>query len=280
MKSLKNIMEAKRTISQYISELTSLLNSKKTDIYPGYHTSFCNTLIDMLNDYGVGSNKDIMFKSPNKFSGFDLIGLTTSVDNDPCVYVDCKDGQKPFVLSISSLIKAGALRLRGRVTVDSLCLILCITNGYIEAALTTKPNVKQNPVADKVSTVTVDKKTFQDIIYKFERDAYSQVETELIDIVNSYGKDDSRCKYVYLGNSEEYTWNHHIDKIYVHRNKPNEIHFNVYWQGDSTDGDEVMTFMELCNKSEQRVKFGREYFRLERNEVLDAINRLKNILLK
>lgn len=128
--------------------------------------------------------------------------------------------------------------------------------------------------------IVINKKTFDTLRNEFKKGHYGIVDRQLFNIIKEYGKKGYNQIGIHLGKSKEYTWNHYISDIYIHDNKPNEIHLNVYWQGDSTDGDEVLTFMDYCSIEEQELKFGREYFRLYRDEILDVINRLENIILK
>lgn len=140
--------------------------------------------------------------------------------------------------------------------------------------------IVKKEMTDGVVKAKIDKNTFTKIRADFNSQKYRLVENTLISIIKAYGERGYNRTGIHLGKSEEYRWDHNISDIYIHDNKPNEIHFNVYWQGDSTDGDEVLSFNDYCASKEQQLKFGREYFWIYRDEIIDVINRLEKIILK
>ena len=73
----------------------------------------------------------------------------------------------------------------------------------------------------------------------------------LTEIIKKYGGKNG----LYIDNTKCY-WNHWLNGMEL--NKKNEILLNVYWQGDSTDGDICVKLSEVLNRG--RVIIGAEHF--------------------
>ena len=283
MKTFNNIFENKISPTACVDGLIDLLNSTKICVYPGYNSMFLDKIKNMLETFGTGKNKYIKFIQPKEFDTYAILGFIRATDGTPCLYIDCKDDQKPFVLDIEKLLKTDC-KLRGKHIVKETDMITCITSGHLLSALsggkpvkTTATAVKKPAKEEKVKPVKITDKLIKELVDLYNSRNYRELEKRLIDLVNKNGTPFMGGKGIYIGSSDEYTWNHHINRLYVSTNKPNELFFNVYYQTDSTDGDDIVFFKELLDYEDQYIKLNKKHsVRMEKAEILDAIKRLKN----
>lgn len=79
---------------------------------------------------------------------------------------------------------------------------------------------------------------------KYYREALTKNPSEALlkEIVKKYGYDG----YIRL-NDIEYNWNHRIDGIAL--GNAGKLYFDIYWQGDSTDGNDYVLVSDVKGKS-------------------------------
>lgn len=74
------------------------------------------------------------------------------------------------------------------------------------------------------------------------------------EVIEKYAPVDKWWTEIYLAKHTEFHWNHKIEKIGVSRKKGN-VYLDIYWQGDSTDGNDGADLSVVLNA----VRYGRDY---------------------
>lgn len=92
-------------------------------------------------------------------------------------------------------------------------------------------------------------------------------------------------KYKPSGLQTKMGWDHHLKGFIISKNK---LYINVYWQGDSTDGNTYVLFSDVYNHKHTipaksyfdgyRTRYTHEDIRIEPSEVKELINNLINWL--
>ena len=92
-------------------------------------------------------------------------------------------------------------------------------------------------------------------------------------------------KYKPRGLETEMWWDHQLKDLVVDKNK---LYVEVYWQGDSTDGEDYVIFSNVYNRRHTipaksyfdgyRTRYDHEDIRIEPSEVKELINNLVNWL--
>ena len=73
------------------------------------------------------------------------------------------------------------------------------------------------------------------------------------EVVKKYAPEDKWWTRIYLAEHTKFNWNHKIERIGV--NKQGVVYFSIYWQGDSTDGNDAADLTKVINA----VRYGRDY---------------------
>lgn len=111
---------------------------------------------------------------------------------------------------------------------------------------------------------------------------------ELPYIIKKYGYKSGKNSYQLVGLRPEFQWNHQLQGFYLTDGK---VYVDIYWQGDSTDGDETELFSRVVNATNYGGEFvvPAEYYdadrygvreqrhsplRIDRDEVMDLIKAL------
>ena len=96
------------------------------------------------------------------------------------------------------------------------------------------------------------KKYYRDLIAKQGINTQTSVIKEIFDryvTADKWGR-----KQIYLPKETvKFNWNHRIEHICSNKNYP--LFFSIYWQGDSTDGNDGADALEVL----QRIRGGRDY---------------------
>lgn len=92
-------------------------------------------------------------------------------------------------------------------------------------------------------------------------------------------------KYKPTGLRTNFNWDHQLNDFVVDKNK---LYIEVYWQGDSTDGEDYVLFSNVYNRNHTipaksyfdgyRTNYTHEDIRIEPSEVKELINNLINWL--
>lgn len=75
------------------------------------------------------------------------------------------------------------------------------------------------------------------------------------EVVKKYAPEDKWWTRIYLAKNTKFNWNHKIERIGVSENGKGVVYFSIYWQGDSTDGNDTADLTKVINA----VRYGREY---------------------
>lgn len=92
-------------------------------------------------------------------------------------------------------------------------------------------------------------------------------------------------KYKPTGLKANFNWDHQLTKFVIDKNK---LYVEVYWQGDSTDGEDYVLFSSVYNRNHTipaksyfdgyRTRYTHEDIRIEPSEVKELVNNLVNWL--
>lgn len=99
-------------------------------------------------------------------------------------------------------------------------------------------------------------KLIKDFKLSLDSNKGQDIYNNLIKIVKKYGTKEYENEYRLRFTPIDRRWNNEITYMSYYKNN---LWLNVYWQGDSTDGDELIKFVDVWNKGEVLVQ-GNSFF--------------------
>ena len=286
MKSLKSVLEA---IKPWGSHLVWILKGTINDNYGKfreiYNDKVKDTLVEFILECGENNKWHTFFFKPVKIE-FDyklttkytqglMCGLWLNDKNEPILFVDCMDGDKLFGISIDDLVNSSKLsRLRNDVIIGAEHIYKLLNSPYLEHQVTRTECQKLRK--EELDRTLSDGGQLVDRLRGFlkSRD-YDGIIKELKQLVDLKGGKYRNGKSIKLKRTGRF-WNNYISEIILIND---ELWLNVYWQGDSTDGDEEIKLSTLLKDRKFIVKHRNERFTVDYDSLNDMFDDLEDYLL-
>lgn len=286
MKTLKSILEG---ISPWGSHLVWNIKRTINDNYSGFRELYTSkvrkTLIELVLECGENDKWHTFFFNPVKIkfdynikNGFTpglICGIWLDKDNEPILFVDCMDGGKLFGISIDKIVESkGLLRLRNNVLIGSENIYDLLNSPYLERQITQSECQKLRK--EELDRFSSDGGQFVDTLREhLKNHKYDEILNELKQLVNSNGEKYRNGKSIRLKRNGRF-WNNYISEIILINN---ELWVNVYWQGDTTDGDEEVRLSWILKDKKIVVKHNDERFTVDHDSVRDMFDDLEQFLI-
>lgn len=113
---------------------------------------------------------------------------------------------------------------------------------------------------------------------------YTTLENLIKEVISKFG---NKYKEINLHNMVEFNWNHRVEGFSIASN--GRVLVKVYWQGDSTDGDDFVYFTDVLRKGTEVIRAQHEWLgdrtyckhgdiRVEKDEVMSLVAELSKWL--
>ena len=286
MKSLKSILESiKPWGSHLVWNMKGTINDNYGKFREIYNDKVRDTLVEFILECGENNKWHTFFFKPVKIE-FDyklttkhtqglMCGLWLNDKNEPILFVDCMDGDKLFSIGIDDLVNSSKLsRLRNDVIIGEEHIYKLLNSPYLEHQVTKTECQKLRK--EELDRVLSDGGQLVDRLRGFlkSRD-YDGIIKELKQLVDLKGGKYRNGKSIKLKRTDRF-WNNYISEIILIND---ELWLNVYWQGDSTDGDEEIKLSTLLKDRKVIVKHRNERFTVDYDSLNDMFDDLEYYLL-
>lgn len=286
MKSLKSVLEAiKPWGSHLVWNMKGTINDNYGKFREIYNDKVKDTLVEFILECGENNKWHTFFFKPVKIE-FDyklttkytqglMCGLWLNDKNEPILFVDCMDGDKLFGISIDDLVNSSKLsRLRNDVIIGAEHIYKLLNSPYLEHQVTRTECQKLRK--EELDRTLSDGGQLVDRLRGFlkSRD-YDGIIKELKQLVDLKGGKYRNGKSIKLKRTGRF-WNNYISEIILIND---ELWLNVYWQGDSTDGDEEIKLSTLLKDRKFIVKHRNERFTVDYDSLNDMFDDLEDYLL-
>lgn len=286
MKSLKSVLEAiKPWGSHLVWNMKGTINGNYGKFREIYNDKVRDTLVEFILECGENNKWHTFFFKPVKIE-FDyklttkhtqglMCGLWLNDKNEPILFVDCMDGDKLFGISIDDLVNSSKLsRLRNDVIIGAEHIYKLLNSPYLEHQVTKTECQKLRK--EELDRTLSDGGQLVDRLRGFlkSRD-YDGIIKELKQLVDLKGGKYRNGKSIKLKRTGRF-WNNYISEIILIND---ELWLNVYWQGDSTDGDEEIKLSTLLKDRKFIVKHRNERFTVDYDSLNDMFDDLEDYLL-
>lgn len=286
MKSLKSVLEAiKPWGSHLVWNMKGTINDNYGKFREIYNDKVKDTLVEFILECGENNKWHTFFFKPVKIE-FDyklttkytqglMCGLWLNDKNEPILFVDCMDGDKLFGISIDDLVNSSKLsRLRNDVIIGTEHIYKLLNSPYLEHQVTRTECQKLRK--EELDRTLSDGGQLVDRLRGFlkSRD-YDGIIKELKQLVDLKGGKYRNGKSIKLKRTGRF-WNNYISEIILIND---ELWLNVYWQGDSTDGDEEIKLSTLLKDRKFIVKHRNERFTVDYDSLNDMFDDLEDYLL-
>lgn len=286
MKSLKTILESiKPWGSHLVWNMKGAINDNYGKFREIYNDKVKDTLVEFILECGENNKWHTFFFKPVKIE-FDyklankctqglMCGLWLNDKNEPILFVDCMDGDKLFGIGIDDLVNSSKLsRLRNDVLIGAEHIYKLLNSPYLVNQVTRTECQKLRK--EELDRVLSDGGQLVDRLRGFlkSRD-YDGIIKELKQLVDLKGGKYRNGKSIKLKRTGRF-WNNYISEIILIND---ELWLNVYWQGDSTDGDEEIKLSTLLKDRKVIVKHRNERFTVDYDSLNDMFDDLEDYLL-
>ena len=286
MKSLKSILESiKPWGSHLVWNMKGTINDNYGKFREIYNDKVRDTLVKFILECGENNKWHTFFFKPVKIE-FDyklttkhtqglMCGLWLSDDNEPILFVDCMDGDKLFSVCVDDLVNSSKLsRLRNDVIIGEEHIYKLLNSNLLQYQVTKTECQKLRK--EELDRILSDGGQLVDRLRGFlkSRD-YDGIIKELKQLVDLKGGKYRNGKSIKLKRTGRF-WNNYISEIILIND---ELWLNVYWQGDSTDGDEEIKLYALLKDKKVIVKHRNERFTVDYDSLNDMFDDLEDYLL-
>ncbi len=286
MKSLKSVLESiKPWGSHLVWNMKGAINDNYGKFREIYNDKVRNTLVEFIIECGENNKWHTFFFKPVKIE-FDyklatkytqglMCGLWLNDKNEPILFVDCMDGDKLFGVNIDALVNSSKLSsLRNDVLIGEEHIYKLLNSPYLVNQVTRTECQKLRK--EELDRVLSDGGQLVDRLRGFlkSRD-YDGIIKELKQLVDLKGGKYRNGKSIKLKRTGRF-WNNYISEIILIND---ELWLNVYWQGDSTDGDEEIRLSTLLKDKKVIVKHRNERFTVDYDSLNDMFDDLEDYLL-
>ena len=286
MKSLKTVLEAiKPWGSHLVWNMKSTINDNYGKFREIYNDKVRDTLVEFIIECGENNKWHTFFFKPVKIE-FDyklttkhtqglMCGLWLNDKNEPILFVDCMDGDKLFSIGIDDLVNSSKLsRLRNDVIIGEEHIYKLLNSNLLQYQVTKTECQKLRK--EELDRILSDGGQLVDSLSGFlkSRD-YDGIIKELKQLVDLKGGKYRNGKSIKLKRTDRF-WNNYISEIILIND---ELWLNVYWQGDSTDGDEEIKLSTLLKDRKVIVKHRNERFTVDHDSLSDMFDDLEYYLL-
>lgn len=286
MKSLKSVLEAiKPWGSHLVWNMKGTINDNYGKFREIYNDKVKDTLVEFILECGENNKWHTFFFKPVKIE-FDyklttkytqglMCGLWLNDKNEPILFVDCMDGDKLFGIGIDDLVNSSKLsRLRNDVLIGAEHIYKLLNSNLLEYQVTRTECQKLRK--EELDRTLSDGGQLVDRLRGFlkSRD-YDGIIKELKQLVDLKGGKYRNGKSIKLKRTGRF-WNNYISEIILIND---ELWLNIYWQGDSTDGDEEIKLSALLKDRKVIVKHRNERFTVDYDSLNDMFDDLEDYLL-